>query len=241
MPFDPTAFANAESDFNRDDPPAPGEYEVELTETDIISAKDGRQFAKVVYKVVSGFARDHVWGVVHTLDALNRDGEPNGGLAITADAPRARHRRRHGAVDRRPAPRARALGRASSTSSRSAATGSTSTRSRSGAQLAGPQQSMSNGSTYGQPPAQQQRQQQPAQTSMGGGGGSAILQGDVPERSGLNLSTDDVRRDTERTGESDVPGAQPRRLRALAAAEGRHRPRDGRADPLLMTSPLARG
>jgi hypothetical protein len=83
MPFDPTAFANAESDFNRDEPPANGEYEVRLSDTDIISAKDGRQFAKLTYTVLTGFARDHIWGVVHTLDAMNPQGDPNPGLAIT--------------------------------------------------------------------------------------------------------------------------------------------------------------
>jgi len=83
MPFDPTAWGNAESEFNRDEPPAPGDYEVRLTDTDIFSAQDGRQFAKVTYTVLTGYARDHVWGVIHTLDATKPDGEPNGGLAIT--------------------------------------------------------------------------------------------------------------------------------------------------------------
>lgn len=85
MPFDPQAFANADaSGFGGDEPPAPGEYEVRLDSTDIFTARDGeRQFAKLTWQVISGYARDHSWGSVHTLDATRPDGEPNAGLAVT--------------------------------------------------------------------------------------------------------------------------------------------------------------
>jgi len=84
MPFDPAAFKNAEGDFAYDEPPSAGEFETRLTKSDIITAnKDGRQSVKLTWTVLSGFARDHEWGSWHTLEALDRQGEPSGGLAIT--------------------------------------------------------------------------------------------------------------------------------------------------------------
>jgi hypothetical protein len=216
MPFDPTAFANAESDFNRDDPPAPGEYEVELTETDIISAKDGRQFAKVVYKVVSGFARDHVWGVVHTLDALNRDGEPNGGLAITKQTLRElgievdmvqsivdlRHELER-IQGKQYVVEVSRNGQYVNTKPKRALNGATPTPAP---------------SSYGQ--------QQPSASGIGSpaGGSNAVYQGDAPSSSAQGmLGPDEVRRQPESTGQSDVPGPQ--------AGEFEHPPQKGDLDP----------
>jgi hypothetical protein len=217
MPFDPTAFANAESDFNRDDPPAPGEYEVELTETDIISAKDGRQFAKVVYKVVSGFARDHVWGVVHTLDALNRDGEPNGGLAITKQT-------------------LRELGVEvdmvqSIVDLRHALDGIQGKQyvvevSRNGQYVNTKPKRALNGASSSPPPAASSYGQQAAPPAQGSS--NAIYGGDGPSsqpqaQSQGMLGPDEVRREPERTGQSDVPGPQP--------GDFEHPPQKGDLDP----------
>jgi hypothetical protein len=226
MPFDPTAFANAESNFNRDDPPAPGEYEVVVTDIDIFTAKDGyRQFAKVTYKVVSGFARDHVWGPPMTLDALKADGEPNGGLSVTksnmrvllgddvvdsqvptlADLRRALER----IVGRQYVVEVVRNGQYVNTYPRRA--------------LNSTSGSTPNASDYGQ------QQQQPAQPSASGigtpaGGSNAVYQGDGPSSSSQQSALGaDVRRDVERTGQSDVPGAQP--------GDFEHPPQKGDLDP----------
>jgi hypothetical protein len=214
MTFNAAALKQAASAPGFDEAPPDSLYETTFRDFDIFESKAGALTLRLSWTVASGQLRDHEWSSVQTLEELNARGEPNPALPITArivetlgvDVD---------SVSRYEGPEALAelrtqLGKLTGETyevevKRNGQYVNTTPKRR----LAGPQQSMSNGSTYGQPPAQQQRQQQPAQTSMGGGGGSAILQGDVPERSGLNLSTDDVRRDTERTGESDVPGAGP--------------------------------
>ena len=210
MPFDATAFANAESDFNRDEPPANGEYETRLTDTDIISAKDGRQFAKLTYTVVSGFARDHVWGVVHTLDALNAQGDPNPGLAITK-----RTLRDLGVnVDEVQSIRdlRQELERVQGSLylvevSRNGQYVNT----RPKRTLEHYQETMAKtGQPYGQPPPQ-----------------NAILRGaeQTPAGRGM-LGPDNVRRDIQRTGESDVTPAG-----AAEAFDRSHAPKRGEVDP----------
>ena len=87
MPFDPSAWANAQSEFNRDEPPAPGVYTVVLAGGSTITAREsGRQSAKLTWKVTEGFAADHVWGSLHTLEPFNKDGEPSAGLGMTKQA-----------------------------------------------------------------------------------------------------------------------------------------------------------
>jgi hypothetical protein len=231
MPFDPTAFANAESDFNRDDPPAPGEYEVELTDADIFTAKSsGDQFIKFTWKVVSGFARDHVWGSIHNLEALDRNGEPaSGRLGFTKRTCRAVMGDRidlvQNAVDlRREAERAVGGQYVVEVTRNGAYTNTDVQRSLNGASATPPTAP----SSYGQqaaPPAQQ-----PSASGIGSpaGGSNAVYQGDGPSSSSQPqsqgmLGPDEVRRDIERTGESDVPGPQP--------GEFEHPPQKGDIDP----------
>ena len=87
MPFDSTAWANAQSDFNRDEPPAPGVYTVAMIGGSTITAREsGRQSAKLNWKVLDGYAKDHVWGSLHTLEPFNKEGEPSAGLGMTKQA-----------------------------------------------------------------------------------------------------------------------------------------------------------
>jgi len=229
MPFDPAAWDNAESGLIGGGPPAPGEYETSLTDTDIISAKDGRQFAKLTYTVLSGFARDHAWGVVHTLDAINAQGDPNPGLAITKRTLRDLGVK----VDevrsvkelRDELERVRG-GLFLVEVSRNGQHINTKPKRR----LEGVQDNMSlanGGRTYGQPPPSQ-----PANAIYGGDQPAAPTPAPPPGQ-GM-LGPDEVRRDIERTGESDVTPAGAAAEFTAGAAERFDRskaPKRGEIDP----------
>jgi hypothetical protein len=83
MPFDPQAFATAG---RQDEAPPDATYEVELIAATIITANaDGRQWAKLSWKVLAGPQRDESWDSLHGLDRYNSSGELSPQLDFTKD------------------------------------------------------------------------------------------------------------------------------------------------------------
>jgi hypothetical protein len=87
MPFNPNAWKQASEGTRDAEAPPDGEYDVELYDSTIITARaDGRQWIKLTWTALAGAQRDRTWSSLHTIDHLTRDGELNTGLGITIES-----------------------------------------------------------------------------------------------------------------------------------------------------------
>jgi hypothetical protein len=209
MPFNPGALAEAAASPGWDEPPPPSTYESLFRDFDIFESKAGKMTLRLSWRVLSGPQRDHEWSHVQSLEELDDRGDPNPALPITAriletmgvdivrvsqyEGPRALNELRRELEAQKGSNyevEVKRNGAYVNTTPKSRIGGGTTTSSPS---------STSETSASG--------------IGSSGGGSNAIYQGDGPppgprpaaSGGGLNLSTDDVRRDVEQTGESDVP------------------------------------
>ena len=82
MPFDPQAWAEADSGGGGEAPPD-GLYEVELADAKIVTTRADEDKAIMTWRVISGPHRDSEWETWHTFEPKTKDGEPNPGIGYT--------------------------------------------------------------------------------------------------------------------------------------------------------------
>jgi hypothetical protein len=214
MPFNPSALAQAANAPGWDEPPPPAEYDTQLVECEIFESKAGEDMLRFKWRVISGPQRDHEWSHVQSLEPLDRDGNENPKLFFTArvlsgigidvttiGSVSDLRRLLDGAEGRAYVVEVKRNGQYTNTTPLRA--------------LASVQTEMAT-SGYGQ---------QLSSPAAGGGGSNAIYQGDAGARegNGLHLPSGEVRRDLERTGESDVPSNGEEAFK--------HPPQQGDIDP----------
>ena len=197
MGFNASAFAQAAAAPGFDEPPPPALYEALFRDFDIFESKAGKLTLRLSWTVLTGQLRDHEWSHVQTLEQYNDQGEDNPALAITARVVEAI------GVD------------VQRVSAYEGAQALTELRRQLGEHTGGAYEVevKRNGQYVNTTPKQRLRSvQETMPTSASSYGQQQTPKpppGPRPEASrqgdGLNLSTDDVRRDVERTGESDVP------------------------------------
>jgi hypothetical protein len=226
MPFNPAALSQAATAPGYDEPPPAGhDYESQLVSVEMFESKAGEEFLRVKWRVLAGQHRDHEWSHVQSLEELDRNGEPNGALVITArvldsigvdvDSITSRSDLRR-ELDKYEGGsylvEIKQNGRYVNTMPKhkldhvQATMTTTPTTRDPGVEYRG---------DAGQPAYGQQR-----------ASSNAIYQGDEPQQRderAMSMSTQDVRRDPVRTGESDVPGAN--------GGEFVHPPQRGDIDP----------
>lgn len=226
MPFDPTAWQQAAEGTRDLEAPPDNEYEAELVDKAVITARaDGRQSIKLTWRVLAGPQRDAQWSTLYSLEQYNRDGEPSPALSITVQNLKRMGLETEGITDADELDEALAplVGRAFTVRvKRSGSFTNTDPQ----APLDNAQPSLA-GTGYGEAP-----RNGPTSAIIGDdrGGLSAPAAGiGLDTRAGL-------RRDTERTGESDVPAPEAGEFQPPAAGddvpwEGDEPPKQGDTNP----------